>query len=91
MMHLMKVLPVALFTNFSQALDKFDVEVCEAQPDDYQRVICYKALDVDNICHQEVDNITLQCYRSHIEHTLKEKTESQVDVIEVQSSPDRKQ
>ncbi len=49
------------------AADKFDIQVCEAQPTDASKIECYNSLRLNTSCNNMESSKQLSCYRKSAE------------------------
>jgi hypothetical protein len=75
-----------LFYGSSNAFDKFDVQVCEAQSNESDKVRCYSGLGLNVSCkEQEVSN-QLSCFRKSVEDVVSENIGSSLSQRQLSSN-----
>lgn len=71
-MHRKNIIAILLFVSGIDinAADKFDIQVCEAQPRDASKIECYNNLRLNTSCNNLESSKQLSCYRESTETLL---------------------
>jgi hypothetical protein len=58
------------FYNTGHAVDKFDIQVCEAQAGEAKKIECYRGLQLDASCNNKDISKQLACFRESAENAV---------------------